>query len=216
MTVGQEVRRRREAKGWSQAKLGVLSGTGPSGISQIETGRRNPSAATLQRIAEALEVEVRDLFPLGQPPLPDVPEERRTPSLQSWAAFVNRLADRWEWEIEEREAVWQAAEPAVRKHVKFLPNLNWANEIQAIAGDVVTIASDELEAGLGVYTSEEALSLFRALKRLDNVVESTKPWFASVSENEPEAATVYNISEAAERRAERKAAVERIGRRLRA
>lgn len=71
MTVGQEIRRRREDKGWSQAKLGVLSGTGPSGISQIETGRRNPSTATLQRIAGALGVEVRELFPLEQTPLPD-------------------------------------------------------------------------------------------------------------------------------------------------
>jgi transcriptional regulator with XRE-family HTH domain len=70
MTVGQEIRRLREKKGWSQAKLGVLAGTGPSGISQIETGRRNPSAATLERIAKALGVEVRDLFPLGQAPLP--------------------------------------------------------------------------------------------------------------------------------------------------
>ena len=75
--VGKEVRRLREEKGWSQAKLGVESGLGPSGISQIETGRRNPSAASLQRIAEALGVEVRDLFPLGQAPLPDLGEERR-------------------------------------------------------------------------------------------------------------------------------------------
>jgi transcriptional regulator with XRE-family HTH domain len=70
MTVGQVIRQMREERGWSQAKLGVLSGTGPSGISQIETGRRNPSAATLERIAKALEVEVRELFPLAQAPLP--------------------------------------------------------------------------------------------------------------------------------------------------
>jgi transcriptional regulator with XRE-family HTH domain len=77
VTVGQEIRRQREERGWSQAKLGVLSGTGPSGISQIETGRRNPSAATLQRIAEALDVGIADLFPKGQAPLPEFPEERR-------------------------------------------------------------------------------------------------------------------------------------------
>jgi transcriptional regulator with XRE-family HTH domain len=70
MTVGKVIRQMREERGWSQAKLGVLSGTGPSGISQIETGRRNPSAATLERIAKALGVEIRDLFPLGQAPLP--------------------------------------------------------------------------------------------------------------------------------------------------
>lgn len=74
MTVGKVIRQMREERGWSQAKLGVLSGTGPSGISQIETGRRNPSAATLERIAKALGVEVRDLFPLGQAPLPDMQE----------------------------------------------------------------------------------------------------------------------------------------------
>jgi transcriptional regulator with XRE-family HTH domain len=82
VTVGQEIRRQREAKGWSQAKLGVLAGTGPSGISQIETGRRNPSAATLQRIAEALGVEVRDLFPLEQAPLPDFKVQR---GFNAWA-----------------------------------------------------------------------------------------------------------------------------------
>src|SRR5215210_450508 len=35
-------------------------------------------------------------------------EERRGASLQSWIDFVNRLADRWEREIDEREREWQA------------------------------------------------------------------------------------------------------------
>src|SRR3954447_17220952 len=74
MDVGKEIRRLREARGWSQAKLAGASGMGTSGISQIETGARNPSAATLSKIADALGVEVRDLFPLDQAPLPlDVP-----------------------------------------------------------------------------------------------------------------------------------------------
>jgi len=91
MIVGQEIRWRREERGWSQAKLGVLSGTGLSGISQIETDRRNPSGGTLQRIADALEVEVRDLFPLEQAPLPDFEDKRPTseplsPKLRQYAA----------------------------------------------------------------------------------------------------------------------------------
>ena len=99
MTVGQEIRRLREKKEWSQAKLGVLAGTGPSGISQIETGRRNPSAATLERIAKALGVEVRDLFPLGQAPLPDMQEygalleERGFPSEQIAAYLAQNERD---------------------------------------------------------------------------------------------------------------------------
>jgi transcriptional regulator with XRE-family HTH domain len=71
--VGKEVRRLREAKGWSQAKLAVETGMAVSGVSQIENDKRNPNAATLTKLARALEVEVADLFPLEQPRLPDVP-----------------------------------------------------------------------------------------------------------------------------------------------
>jgi transcriptional regulator with XRE-family HTH domain len=76
MNVGKEIRRLREARRWSQAKLAGASGMGTSGISQIETGARNPSAVTLSKIAEALGVEVRDLFPLDQAPLPNLDHEK--------------------------------------------------------------------------------------------------------------------------------------------
>jgi transcriptional regulator with XRE-family HTH domain len=70
MQVGREIRRMRERKGWSQTKLAAAADMGVSGISQIETGARNPSAVTLSKIAEALGVGVADLFPKGQTPLP--------------------------------------------------------------------------------------------------------------------------------------------------
>ena len=70
--IGKEVRRLREAKGWSQAKLAVETGMAVSGISQIENDRRNPNSATLTKLAKALEVEVADLFPLEQPRLPEL------------------------------------------------------------------------------------------------------------------------------------------------
>ncbi len=71
MEVGREIRRLREKRGWSQAKLAGAAGMGVSGISQIETGVRNPSAVTLAKIAEALGVGVGDLYPKGQSPLPE-------------------------------------------------------------------------------------------------------------------------------------------------
>jgi transcriptional regulator with XRE-family HTH domain len=77
MNVGTEIRRAREAKGWSQAKLAGASDMGVSGISQIETGSRNPSVVTLTKIAEALGLEVAELFPKGQASLPDFGDERR-------------------------------------------------------------------------------------------------------------------------------------------
>jgi transcriptional regulator with XRE-family HTH domain len=79
MDVGREIRRLREARGWSQAKLAGDTGMGVSGISQIETGARNPSAVTLWKIAGAFGVEVGDLFPKAQNPLPFEDPAGRSP-----------------------------------------------------------------------------------------------------------------------------------------
>jgi transcriptional regulator with XRE-family HTH domain len=69
--VGREIRRLREAQGLSQTKVAAAADMGPSGLSQIETGARNPSAVTLHKIATALGVEVAELFPKGRTPQPD-------------------------------------------------------------------------------------------------------------------------------------------------
>ena len=67
--VGQEVRRLRIERNMNQAQLAVAIGTGPSAISEIENGRRDPGAGTLRKLAGALGVEVGDLFPKAQAPL---------------------------------------------------------------------------------------------------------------------------------------------------
>jgi transcriptional regulator with XRE-family HTH domain len=90
MDVGREIRRLREARDWSQAKLAGDTGMGVSGISQIETGARNPSAVTLWKIAEALGVEVGDLFPKAQNPLPFEVAGR---SLEERIEFSTTLAE---------------------------------------------------------------------------------------------------------------------------
>jgi transcriptional regulator with XRE-family HTH domain len=58
----REVRRLRQAKEWNQAELAFHAGLAPSVISEIETGKRDPSAGTLRKLANALEVDVPDLF----------------------------------------------------------------------------------------------------------------------------------------------------------
>jgi transcriptional regulator with XRE-family HTH domain len=57
------VKELREAKGWNQTVLAYHAGLSPSQVSLIETGKRNPTATTLKGIADALGVEVGDLFP---------------------------------------------------------------------------------------------------------------------------------------------------------
>lgn len=74
--VGREIKRFREERGWSQAKLAVEADMSVSGVSMIENGQRNLTTTTLVKLAGAFGVEVRDLFPLGQAPLPEASEER--------------------------------------------------------------------------------------------------------------------------------------------
>ncbi len=68
MEVGKEIRRIRESKGLSQTKVAAGADMSVSGLSQIETGARNPSAVTLTKLAESLGVEVADLFPKALAP----------------------------------------------------------------------------------------------------------------------------------------------------
>jgi transcriptional regulator with XRE-family HTH domain len=93
--IGAQIRRLRKAKDWTVAQLAVYAGMSPSAVSQIETGRRSPTAASMAKLARALEVEVRDLFPLGQAPLPDFEEARPaaeslSPKQRRYAAWARR------------------------------------------------------------------------------------------------------------------------------
>jgi transcriptional regulator with XRE-family HTH domain len=85
--VGQEIRRLREAKGWSQPKLAVEAGVAVSGVSQIENGRRNPNSSTLVKLAGALDVDIADLFPKAQSPLPLEERSRATAPLEVGEAY---------------------------------------------------------------------------------------------------------------------------------
>lgn len=52
----------REERGWSQEKLSEESEIHRTFIAGVEVGKRNPSLATLARLADALGVEIKDLF----------------------------------------------------------------------------------------------------------------------------------------------------------
>jgi transcriptional regulator with XRE-family HTH domain len=63
--IGEEVRRRREQLGLTGAQLAAKAGMAPSAVSQIETGKRTPSSASVMKLAAALSVEVGELYPKG-------------------------------------------------------------------------------------------------------------------------------------------------------
>lgn len=55
MTLGDNIREARKAKGWSQWTLAEKIDSDTSYINRIETDKLNPSIAALTRIADALE-----------------------------------------------------------------------------------------------------------------------------------------------------------------
>jgi transcriptional regulator with XRE-family HTH domain len=104
--IGREIRRLREEKGWSQAQLAVDAGIGVSAVSLIETGKRNPSATTLAKIAAALGVGVADLFPKAEEPLPFAKEvEQRLSAVpEALSKYILERAETHERELENPES----------------------------------------------------------------------------------------------------------------
>ncbi|MDP8953308.1 MAG: helix-turn-helix transcriptional regulator [Actinomycetota bacterium] len=134
--IGKEVRRLREKKGWSQAQLAVYAGSSQPTVNQIESGKRNPSTRTLEKLAEALDVEVGQLFPKEQASLPfeeadeEALEERRVqaflaayPSEEERAAHIEHVArllanyaEDWLLEIRDMEKTGRLT---YGKHIVF-------------------------------------------------------------------------------------------------
>ena len=60
--VGFNIRRIREERGLSQEELAALAGLHRAYVGQIERGEKNIGLKNLQKIAQALEVNIEDLF----------------------------------------------------------------------------------------------------------------------------------------------------------
>jgi transcriptional regulator with XRE-family HTH domain len=82
----EELRRIRKEKKLSQAKLAALADLDPSTVNQIETGARRPNTRTLEKLAAVLGVEVSDLFPKAQSPLP-LEDRPRAPGIEVGKAY---------------------------------------------------------------------------------------------------------------------------------
>ncbi len=68
--VGTNVRRLREARGWTQEECAYqCKDLGPALLRTIEAGRTNITAATLARLCDGLQVDVAQLFAPADPPL---------------------------------------------------------------------------------------------------------------------------------------------------
>jgi len=66
--IGNRIRELRKQEGLSQEDLGWKAGLHYTYIGAIERGEKNCSIETLAKIAQALEVEIKELFPEGSQP----------------------------------------------------------------------------------------------------------------------------------------------------
>lgn len=101
----ERLKRLRSQRGYSQRRLADLSGIDQGSISEIEAGKRSPSVATLERLVQAMDAEMSDLFPKVQESLFEEAEQRRPPEaaregyaqiIDAWAEHVRARAGSWE------------------------------------------------------------------------------------------------------------------------
>lgn len=95
-----EVKQLRLARKWNQTELAYHAGLAPSVISEIENGKRDPSARTLRKLAEAFGVDVADLFPKDLSPRLPLEERGAISQPKAGSAAEGHLTVRWE-DIEE-------------------------------------------------------------------------------------------------------------------
>jgi transcriptional regulator with XRE-family HTH domain len=100
----EQLKRLRRERGLSQAKLAALADIDPSTMNQIERGAREPTTATLRKLAAALDVSLAELLEESEtlkagrrsslePSFNDVlAEERR---LSRFAEAIVAAASRW-------------------------------------------------------------------------------------------------------------------------
>jgi transcriptional regulator with XRE-family HTH domain len=90
-----QLKRLRTEKGLSQAKLAALADIDPSTVNQIERGAREPSPATLRKLAQALDVSLAELLEDASPKAP------RRSSLEP--SLFNGLEDEWRSKLQDIE-----------------------------------------------------------------------------------------------------------------
>ncbi len=194
--IGEEVRRRREELGLTGAQLAERAGLAPSAVSQIETGKRTPSSASVLKLAEGLGVEVGELYPKkAQASLPleaarrseDESLGRAEPRYTAFEAFGRALAFGWEEDLKE----WNEKMPDGERvdSFDFARLVQWTLEIagtnavyQAVARDLPTPMRPELADTMRLLDEADRASMkkvLRAFEPFKTFKEFQKIWEAS-------------------------------------
>jgi transcriptional regulator with XRE-family HTH domain len=164
----EQIRQLRKERGLSQAKLAVMADMDPATLNRLERGTGNPNLKTLERVAEALGVEVADFFPKVprrsslEPSFNDVLNERRA-GVTAWADYTRQIADRI------RRHADDPASPAFRDPWAALFFVEEANHT---AADLFRFLDWQLSAALEVADQEGMHELMAAGDELFSAIDT--------------------------------------------
>jgi transcriptional regulator with XRE-family HTH domain len=184
-SIGRNVRAARERNLFSRRDLAERSGLSLAGIDNLERGlSARPRRRTIEKLAEALDVDIgvlmeetayplaeappsqRSLFNGGEeerrePKPPEPPEAERIHDLRSWAAFFNGFSKRWSEETPEYLASGRIPfNWGLEKQCAALQLLRSALEEPSIGG------RDDIEPELSQEEQQAKLELSRATDEL--------------------------------------------------
>lgn len=164
----RELKRIRNERGWSQQRLADESSVNKATINQVEQGKRSPTIETLEKLANALSVEVADFFPKAQARLP-LEERQQGSELELWTLYLNRLA-------EDFEDLAKGEVERCRQH-------GWGDVVSRVTGNVlwtVEALLDEVRHGTVPASRSEVrgvllagIRLSRAADRIDKLATPT-------------------------------------------
>ncbi len=86
MNIGSAIKQVRQHFGISQVELSERTGLSQTSISQIESGAKNPSKKTIDKICEAFDIPVAILYVMGMEDA-DVPVSRKKAYEQLYPAM---------------------------------------------------------------------------------------------------------------------------------
>lgn len=123
--LGERLREKRAQRGLSLRELARRLDVSPSLVSQIETGKIQPSVRTLYSIVSELDVSLDEVFASARA-VPDVafadgarPRADTPPRTRRGSALVQRAADRSAIEL-ETGVHWERLTPRDERDVEFL------------------------------------------------------------------------------------------------
>jgi len=90
--LGNKIREMRNLKGWTLKQMSEISDLNINTLSLVEKGKTSPSIYTLQRLATALDVSLKDFFEPAQPINPVIFTAcDKRPQASSEKALINNL-----------------------------------------------------------------------------------------------------------------------------